>query len=208
MVLFTDAQTYFEQSKLLLQARPSTVRSPPRPILPPVPLTDQLLPSQTKISTKYTLPKPTAAHAKSAARRASKAAASAATSSETTAASALTPAATSKAVLTLRTYDPVSGTVLKYQTDKQAEVGRLIAGLGRCARTMAALPEEAEMAQEAEQDGGQGPVGAAVEKVVGAVVSAEGTPRAGTPVQGGQQQQQQGKAGGGAGKKKGKKGKK
>ena len=40
--------------------------------------------------------------------------------------------------MTLKTYDPVSGTVLKYRTDKAAEVGRLIAGLGKCGKVMAA----------------------------------------------------------------------
>jgi hypothetical protein len=49
-----------------------------------------------------------------------------------------------KATLTLKTYDPVSGTVLKYKTDKAAEVGRLIASLGTLGRSMAALPEVAE----------------------------------------------------------------
>jgi len=34
--------------------------------------------------------------------------------------------------------------VLKLKTDKAADVGRLIAGLGRLGRRMAALPEKAE----------------------------------------------------------------
>ena len=42
----------------------------------------------------------------------------------------------------LKTYDPVSGTCLKYRTVKAAEVGRLIAALGTCGRVMAALPEK------------------------------------------------------------------
>lgn len=49
-----------------------------------------------------------------------------------------------KALLTLKTYDPVSGACLKYKTDKAAEVGRLVAALGTCARVMAALPEIVE----------------------------------------------------------------
>ena len=44
----------------------------------------------------------------------------------------------------LKTYDPESGVVLKYKTDKAADVGRLIAGLGRLGRDMAALPEKEE----------------------------------------------------------------
>lgn len=42
----------------------------------------------------------------------------------------------------LKTYDPVSGTCLKYRTDKAADVGRLVAALGTCGRVMAALPEK------------------------------------------------------------------
>lgn len=34
--------------------------------------------------------------------------------------------------------------VLKFKTDRAAEVGRLIHGLGRVGRHMAALPEKAE----------------------------------------------------------------
>ena len=40
--------------------------------------------------------------------------------------------------LILKTYDPVSGTVLKYRTDRAAEVGRLVAGLHKCGTVMAA----------------------------------------------------------------------
>ena len=55
-----------------------------------------------------------------------------------------------KALLTLKTYDPVSGICLKYKTDKAAEVGRLVASLGSCGRIMAALParEETEIKEK------------------------------------------------------------
>jgi hypothetical protein len=43
--------------------------------------------------------------------------------------------------LTLKTYDPTSGVTLKYETDKAAEVGRLISSLSRLGRSMAGLPE-------------------------------------------------------------------
>ncbi|KAK0711561.1 signal recognition particle 9 kDa protein-domain-containing protein [Lasiosphaeris hirsuta] len=43
--------------------------------------------------------------------------------------------------LVLKTYDPVSGTALKYKTAKAAEVGRLVQMLGTLGRRMAALPE-------------------------------------------------------------------
>jgi len=56
------------------------------------------------------------------------------------------------ATLTLKTFDPVSGACLKYRTNKAAEVGRLIASLGRLGRIMAALPEEAEPADIALTD--------------------------------------------------------
>jgi hypothetical protein len=49
-----------------------------------------------------------------------------------------------RAALVLKTYDPESGVVLKFKTDKAADVGRLITGLGRLGRHMAALPEKAE----------------------------------------------------------------
>lgn len=49
-----------------------------------------------------------------------------------------------RATLTLKTYDPESGVVLKFKTDRAAEVGRLIGSLGRVGRYMAALPEKEE----------------------------------------------------------------
>lgn len=49
-----------------------------------------------------------------------------------------------RAVLVLKTYDPQSGVVLKFKTDRAAEVGRLISGLGKLGRHMAALPEKSE----------------------------------------------------------------
>lgn len=49
-----------------------------------------------------------------------------------------------RAWLVLKTYDPESGVVLKFKTDRAAEVGRLINGLGRLGRHMAALPQETE----------------------------------------------------------------
>jgi hypothetical protein len=47
-------------------------------------------------------------------------------------------------VLILKTFDPKSGVCLKYQTDKAAEVGRLVASLGRLGRNMSGLPEQVE----------------------------------------------------------------
>lgn len=49
-----------------------------------------------------------------------------------------------RAILEVKAFDPVSGTTLKFKTEKSADVGRLIAGVGRIGRQMAALPEKAE----------------------------------------------------------------
>jgi hypothetical protein len=96
-----------------------------------------------------------------------------------------------RATLTLKTYDPVSGTTLKYQTIKAAEVARLIQILGRLARPMAGLPEVKEDA-------------AMAESAVADVGSGVATPALETPTAGGKGGGQGG-AGGKKGKKKGKK---
>ncbi|KAK3697863.1 hypothetical protein LTR37_017254 [Vermiconidia calcicola] len=49
-----------------------------------------------------------------------------------------------KAVLSLKTYDPESGVCLQFKTDRAADVGRLIGGVGRLGRHMAALPQKTE----------------------------------------------------------------
>ena len=58
-----------------------------------------------------------------------------------------------KATLTLKTYDPVSGTCLKYQTTEAREVGRLIAGLGSLARPICGLKRKASADDEAPSAG-------------------------------------------------------
>ena len=99
--------------------------------------------------------------------------------------------------LTLKTYDPVSGTTLKYRTDKVAEVGRLMAGLKSCARIMAASPEDAQPGQVPEED------------LVAETTRASVTAGAGTVIDGSKTRNAQGgqgkPTGGGRGKKKGKK---
>lgn len=136
MPYFPTAQAWLEQSRLLLSARPTTVRISP--------CSTKLTPfhsaniSQTRITTKYTIsppPKPKDDAAPPTAESAQP--------------------SQSKAFLTLKTYDPVSGACLKYKTDKAAEVGRLVAALGTCGRVMAALPEKVEEAELIEgADGG------------------------------------------------------
>ncbi|CAL3969257.1 hypothetical protein PZA11_006149 [Diplocarpon coronariae] len=87
----------------------------------------QARPSTTRITSKYTVSPPsTKSNSKSAP--------------QTTPSTTTDPAAP-RATLTLKTYDPVSGTTLKYETNKAAEVSRLIQILGRLARPMAGLPE-------------------------------------------------------------------
>jgi hypothetical protein len=125
--------------------------------------------------------------------------------------------------LVLKTYDPESGVVLKFKTDRAAEVGRLINGLGRLGRHMAALPEKAVeggnlfgqhsvcggcankplgtdvVMEDAAAPTGQTPAdaAAALAMVAGTTTTTNGKPA--------QQQQQQSGGGGGKKKKKGKK---
>ncbi|KAG9243506.1 signal recognition particle 9 kDa protein-domain-containing protein [Calycina marina] len=83
-------------------------------------------PATTRITTKYTIaPKPKS--------KSSKPKPISATETE---APALSVPAAPTAELTLKTFDPVSGTTLKYKTNKAAEVSRLIQILGRLARGM------------------------------------------------------------------------
>jgi hypothetical protein len=92
------------------------------------------------VTSKYTVLKPIPSKIKKRQnyleKRAAKATDSTAASSENT-----TAPEEPVASFTLKTYDPVSGTCLQYETNKAAEVGRLIGSLGRLGRHMAALPE-------------------------------------------------------------------
>lgn len=55
-----------------------------------------------------------------------------------------------RASLVLKTYDPAGGVVLKYRTNKAAEVSRLIQScLGGLGRSMAALPPADETMTDA-----------------------------------------------------------
>ncbi|KAJ9618888.1 hypothetical protein H2203_008704 [Taxawa tesnikishii (nom. ined.)] len=112
MPSFSSSEEWQRQSALLLQARPTT----------------------TRITTKYNIPNLSSPkYAKALANKKRKLD----TPTEPDAPTAQTP----RAYLTLKTYDPASGVVLKYKTDKAAEVGRLIGSLARLGRHMAALPE-------------------------------------------------------------------
>ncbi|KAF2138710.1 uncharacterized protein K452DRAFT_360948 [Aplosporella prunicola CBS 121167] len=120
MPYFTSSAEWYEQSALLLKARPTTAR----------------------IVTKYSIIK-----RKESKDRVRKSATSdpAGDASATAPHADKAPApATPRAALTLKTYDPASGVCLKYQTSKAQEVGRLVASLEKLARSMAALPDVAE----------------------------------------------------------------
>ncbi|KAF3385158.1 hypothetical protein F1880_002600 [Penicillium rolfsii] len=113
MPYLPTSQAFLEQSAQLLEAYPDT----------------------TRITTKYHFPTETpGARAKRAKSQAKKA--STANSTETNTSQPTTqPATTSAPVasLTLKTYNPATGIVLQYQTNKIAEVSRLITGLGKLA---------------------------------------------------------------------------
>jgi hypothetical protein len=118
----------------LAAASPPQHRTSPPPPLPLHCSSQANIPhSQTRITTKYHIPSATSISPKPAAPSSS-------TQPDTTDAKPTQPIA----LLELKTFDPVSGTTLKYRTDKAAEVGRLIAAMGSLGREMAALPEVKE----------------------------------------------------------------
>ncbi|KAA8618845.1 signal recognition particle srp9 subunit [Pyrenophora tritici-repentis] len=123
MPYFTTSAEWLEQSSLLLKARPTS----------------------TRITSKYTVLKPTPSKI---AKRKAYEAKRASRPADTTRTSSPPPQSQDveevTVTFTLKTYDPASGTSLKYETTKGAEVGRLIGNLGRLGRHMAALPELAE----------------------------------------------------------------
>jgi hypothetical protein len=111
MPYLPDLNTYLHQSSLLIQAYPAT----------------------TRITTKYSLPKKPSPKSKSKPKATEPAQpVPSETKADTNARpprERLPPSAT----LTLKTFEPGSGICLKYETDKAAEVGRLLTGLGRLA---------------------------------------------------------------------------
>jgi hypothetical protein len=167
MPYLPDLNTYLHQSSLLIQAYPSTTRITTKYSLPRRPN------SKSKANTKPAPPAPPESAASKPHRE------------------RLPPSAT----LTLKTFEPGSGICLKYKTDKAAEVGRLLTGLGRLAggeviempvptSTPAAAPTEDKM--EVDEVGS----GAATPKVEDGKSQGQG------------QGQPQAQGGGGKGKKK------
>ncbi|EDN06000.1 signal recognition particle 9 kDa protein SRP9 superfamily domain-containing protein [Histoplasma capsulatum] len=109
MPYLPTSQEYLEQSALLLHAYPDT----------------------TRITTKYSYPtskKSSAAQPTSAQSKPSAPGASTTPTQKQTQSQSQTTA-----TLTLKTFHPASGICLKYRTNKAAEIGRLIAGLGKLA---------------------------------------------------------------------------
>lgn len=88
--------------------------------------------TQTRITTKYHIPSASSISTKPTTTT---------TDASTTTTTEPKLAQQPTAYLELKTYDPISGTTLKYKTDKAAEVGRLVAAMGSLGREMAALPE-------------------------------------------------------------------
>lgn len=175
MPYLSDLNTYLHQSSLLIQAYPTT----------------------TRITTKYSLPRKPNSRSKSKAKV-----------SETTQTATLESAANTtakpgrerlppSATLTLKTFEPGSGICLKYKTDKAAEVGRLLTGLGRLAGgevvempvptsvPMAAVEDKMEIDELGSR--------AATPKVEDARLPAQGQVRGGPGGGGGQSKKKKGK---------------
>ncbi|KAF2851319.1 hypothetical protein T440DRAFT_60928 [Plenodomus tracheiphilus IPT5] len=123
MPYFKTSVEWYEQSSLLLKARPTS----------------------TRITSKYSVLKPSGSRIK---KRKSYAQKHPAKLTDATRASSPPPQSQNPeeatVTFTLKTYDPESGTCLQYETNKGTEVGRLIGNLGRLGRHMAALPEVVE----------------------------------------------------------------
>ncbi|SZF02434.1 unnamed protein product [Blumeria hordei] len=113
MPYLTTAHQWLTQSSLLLQAQPLS----------------------TRITLKYNLPT-VDSHDTTSVNNASNSSASNGELSKEGSTKPSQPLAT----LTLKTFDPTSGTTLKYRTNKGAEVGRLIQLVGRLSKGMAGLP--------------------------------------------------------------------
>lgn len=63
------------------------------------------------------------------------------TSSQTKVTTTYHAAESGKGKLTVKTYDPASGAIIKFRTSKIAIVGRMMAGLNRLGRQQANVPE-------------------------------------------------------------------
>ncbi|OKL61393.1 hypothetical protein UA08_03503 [Talaromyces atroroseus] len=110
---------FLEQSSLLLEAYPDN----------------------TRITTKYSYPSSTSSSQSRNKNNKNKISKSKPATTETS--ESTTATTTTVATLTLKTYNPVTGICLKYKTNKAAEVGRLISGLGKLAAGLKIGADEA-----------------------------------------------------------------
>jgi Signal recognition particle 9 kDa protein (SRP9) len=108
MPYLPNVNSYLHQSSLLLQAYPTT----------------------TRITTKYSLPQKKKTEPVREGSEAQPATSSHAAESRKVTREQQPPAAT----LTFKTFETTAGICLKYETNKSAEVGRLMTGLGRLAK--------------------------------------------------------------------------
>lgn len=113
MAYLPSSQAFLEQSCLLLEAYPDT----------------------TRITTKYSFPTAKSQEKRSSSKSNTKSETQLQNESpDTTQQQQQQPQPQqSVATLTLKTFNPATGICLKYRTDKIAEVGRLITGLGKLA---------------------------------------------------------------------------
>ncbi|PGH04612.1 hypothetical protein GX51_03445 [Blastomyces parvus] len=111
MPYLATSQEYLEQSALLLQAYPDT----------------------TRITTKYSYPRRKKPSSQSTSTKPKPATTTDPSTTSTQSQPQPHTQTPTPATLTLKTFHPTSGICLKYRTNKAAEVGRLIAGLGKLA---------------------------------------------------------------------------
>lgn len=157
------------------------------------------------MTSKYTVLKPTSSKVEKRQKYAFKRAQS--TLGNTNTATDAIPSETVSAptaTFVLKTYDPVSGICLQYETNKAAEVGRLVGALGRLAKHSAAIKDVMwDLADPASRGGVNTPEVVAAEAAKGDVQMTDVgkilESKTGTPGPGA------GSGGGGKKKKKGKK---
>ncbi|KAL8687693.1 MAG: hypothetical protein Q9218_006208 [Villophora microphyllina] len=198
MPYFQDSQQWLHQSTLLLAAHPTTVSHPPIIHQHSHPSQSLTKHPQSRITTKYRISPPPPPRKRKAEPTTSD---SAATSPPPTSSNTQQPRQ-SRGYLVLKTYDPDSGVCLKYKTDKAAEVGRLVAALGKCGRAMAGLPPREEKEMEMGEGAGKTEVKeevAEAKPVVGGKHMPKDAAKGDTQ---GQQGQAKGGGGGGGGKRK------
>lgn len=131
MVFLDSVNAYLHQSSLLLTTYPSTTRITTKYTLPrktppperPIPANRLTTKNSSKVEKSKNLPRKT----KNADTNGDVA------MTDSSAAGDSKHPKPKPATLTFKTYEPGSGICLKYSTDKQAEVGRLMLGLGRLA---------------------------------------------------------------------------